>query len=276
MKSIITNSSSKDIEFNIDDYIELFLENGLLIFPKINLDNKEQSELMQLFGQKLNWGYIDKAYTEDHLVTFEITKGYQRSADDLFIDWHLEHVDRARPQVAASWRMDNFTCSNEFGATGFIDSSALYYRLNDDWQTFLDNCFIKDTNSLNIERPCVISHFNSGRKILRLDPHPSNEVLCRVGTSEPSSLDIKLYEEITQWVFTEIVKKQQDSFWWNWSEGDFILIDLSRMVHAVKGGFLLGQRSFTRHWAYRDKADYELYTQPIFPKEVDLGSDSSD
>jgi alpha-ketoglutarate-dependent taurine dioxygenase len=271
MNSIITNSSSKDIESNIDDYINLFLENGLLIFPRINLDDEEQLDLMHLFGQKLNWGYIDKSYAEDHLVTFEMTKDDERSANDLFIEWHLEHVERARPQVAASWRMDKFTCSNEFGATGFIDSSALYYRLNDDWQQFLDNCFIKDADSLNPERPCVISHFNNGKKILRLNPHSTKEALFKVGTSEPSSLDIELYKEITQWVSTEIVEKQQDSFWWNWSEGDFILIDLSRMVHAVKGGFSLGQRSFTRHWAYRDKADYKLYTKPMFSKGVNLG-----
>ena len=164
MNNVIVNCSFKDIESNIDYYIQLFLENGLLIFPKINLNNKEQSDFMSLFGQKLNWGYIDQPYPEDHLVTFEMIKDDQLSADDLFISWHLEHVKRPRPQIAASWRMDKFTCSNEFGATGFIDSSALYYRLNDEWKTFLDNCFIRDGNSLNIERPCVISHFNNGKK----------------------------------------------------------------------------------------------------------------
>jgi alpha-ketoglutarate-dependent taurine dioxygenase len=271
MNSIITNSSLKDIKSNIDEYIKLFLENGLLIFPSINLYDREQLDFMHLFGQKLNWGYIDKSYTEDHMVTFEMIKDDERSADDLFIGWHLEHVERPRPQVAASWNMDKFTCSNEFGATGFIDSSALYYRLNDDWQAFLDNCFIKNPYSLNTERPCVISHSNNGKKILRLDPYPGDEILCRVGISEPSSLDIKLYQEITQWVSKEIVEKQQDSFWWNWSEGDFILIDLSRMVHAVKGGFLPEERSFSRHWAYQDKVDYKLYSKPMFHKGASLG-----
>lgn len=266
MNSIVKNSSLKNIESNIDDYIKLFLENGLLIFPKINLNDTEQSDFMSLFGQNLNWGYIDQPYPEDHLVTFEMIKDQESSIDDLFIHWHLEHVERARPQVAASWRMDKFTCSNEFGATGFIDSSALYYRLNDEWKTFLDNCFVKDVDSLNIERPCVISHFNNHKKILRIHPYHNGEVLCRVDLSQPSSLDIKLYKEITEWIFVEIVEKQQDAFWWNWSEGDLILIDLSRIVHAVKGGFLPGERSFTRHWAYRDKIDYDLYTKPIFSK----------
>jgi len=271
MNSVIINSSLKNIESNVDDYIKLFLENGLLIFPKINLNDTEQSDFMSLFGQNLNWGYIDQPYSEDHLVTFEMIKDQERSVDDLFIHWHLEHVERARPQVAASWRMDKFTCSNEFGATGFIDSSALYYRLNDEWKTFLDNCFVKDIDSLNIERPCVISHFNNDTKILRIHPYPNGEVLCRVGLSEPSSLDIKLYKEINEWIFAEIVEKQQNVFWWNWSEGDFILIDLSRIVHAVKGGFLPGERSFTRHWAYRDKIDYDLYTKPIFSKGANFG-----
>jgi|688.fasta_scaffold02418_15 alpha-ketoglutarate-dependent taurine dioxygenase len=275
MNNIIKNSSLKDIEFNIDKYIKLFLENGLLIFPKVNLNDEEHYQLMQLFGHELNWGYIAQSFPEDHSVTFEMIKqevdpGYveviNESGHDLFINWHLEHVERVRPQVAASWRMDKFTCSNEFGATGFIDASALYDRLKDEWKQFLNNSFVKNPSGLNIERPCVISHLNSGKKILRLHPYSNGEILCRVGLNEPSDSDMRLYQEITEWVFNQIVEKEQDAFWWNWSEGDLLLIDLSTTIHAVTGGFLPEERSFTRHWAYHLKEDYDLYNNPIYSK----------
>ena len=275
MNNIIKNCSLKDIKFNIDNYINLFLENGLLIFPKINLNDEEHYETMKLFGHYLNWGYISSPHPEDHSVTFEMIKqkvdpGYaevtKKNGHDLFIDWHLEHVERARPQVAASWRMDKFTCSDQFGATGFIDASALYYRMNDEWKTFLDNSFVKNTFRLNIERPCVIPHLNSGKKILRLHPYDNGEILCRVGLNEPSDSDMRLYEEITKWIFNEIVEKEQDAFWWNWSEGDLILIDLSTTIHSVTGGFLPEERSFSRHWAYRLEEDFDLYKNPIYGK----------
>lgn len=270
MNSVIKNSSLNDIKFNLDNYINLFLETGLLIFPKINLNKDEQSSIMQMFGQKLNWGHITESHPEDHLFTFQMIKE-KNFTDDLFIDWHLEHVERVKPQIAASWKMDKFTCSNESGKTGFINASDLYDRLNDEWKNFLNNCYIKNTSHLNIERPCIISHLNTGRKILRMHPYNNDEIPCRVGSNEATTADIKLYKQITEWVFDQVVKKEEGSFWWKWNEGDLILIDLSNTIHAVTGGFLPGERSFSRQWAYSAKEDFDMYAKPMFSEGDYLG-----
>ena len=63
MNSIITNSSLEDIKSNIDDYIKLFLENGLVCFKKIYLSTTEQEEVMNLFGEKIKMElYIKYSY----------------------------------------------------------------------------------------------------------------------------------------------------------------------------------------------------------------------
>ena len=157
MNNIIKNSSLKDIKSNIDNYINLFLENGLLIFPKINLNEQDQDQIMQLFGQRLNWGYITQSQSEDHLVTFNrYTKNV--SSNEIFIEWHLEHVERAKPQVATSWRMTKFICPHKSGSTGFIDACTVYSNLKDEWKFFLDNCFLKNISDSICESDKVFAN----------------------------------------------------------------------------------------------------------------------
>ena len=38
-----------------------------------------------------------------------------------------------------------------------------------------------------------------------------------------------------------------------WKQGDFVIVDLFKMAHAVYGGFEPEDREFSGFWAYRDE-----------------------
>ena len=148
---IIKNSSVEDININLSNCTNKFLEYGLLAFQNINIDDIDQLKLMKSFSEVLNWNYFSPIDTEDHSVSFNLRKK-QIGSEDIFILWHLEHIERPNPQVCASWKMNKLTCNPSAGSTGFIDARILYERLPNEWKLFLDNVFVVDPENKNFER----------------------------------------------------------------------------------------------------------------------------
>jgi alpha-ketoglutarate-dependent taurine dioxygenase len=263
----VENCSYEKIISNIQSYIEIFLENGLIIFPELKITEIEQKNIMDIFGKELNWGYINKVDTEDHLVSFNLNNQLKNS-NEIFIKWHLEHVARPNPQVGASWNMITFFCEEGAGSTGFIDSCKIYDILPDKWKSFIDNGFVTSCFEGAKERKCVISHRNTGVKVLRLSSVEDDEILTKVYEKKALKKDNDLFQEIKKWFINQVVNKDDYKIWWNWKEGDLIIVDLSRMIHCVKGGFLVGERIFTRYWAYENEEDYRMYTYPEYDERI--------
>jgi alpha-ketoglutarate-dependent taurine dioxygenase len=47
--------------------------------------------------------------------------------------------------------------------------------------------------------------------------------------------------------------------WWEWGKGDLVIVDLFCMYHAVKGGFLLGERILDRIYEYEYQSRFLQY-----------------
>jgi alpha-ketoglutarate-dependent taurine dioxygenase len=263
----VKNCSYEKIINNIESYIEIFLESGLIIFPELKITEIQQKNIMDIFGRKINWGYIDKVDTEDHLVTFKL-RNKQISSNDIFVKWHLEHIERPNPQVGASWNMITFSCQEDSGSTGFIDSCKIYNMLPNEWKSFMDNAFVISCFEGAEERKCVIPHRNTGLNILRLSLLEDDEVLTKVYGKKASKKDNDLFKEVKKWFINQVKNKDDYKIWWKWKEGDLILVDLSRMIHSVKGGFSVGERIFTRYWAYEKKEDYDMYAHPEYNERI--------
>ena len=255
-----------DIVQNVDNYIKIFLDNGLVCFKQIYLSTLEQEHVVNLFAEKLKWNYVSNIHTEDHNYSISM---YDTAIgkDEIIIQWHIEHLERVYTQVAASWNMTRFTCPKGHGDTGFIDSSYLYSLMPDDWQEFLKSVVITHSTMNFPYRRCVIKHRNSGKNILRLSPHFGEDLLISVNGNDPSDQEVLFFDEIKKWYCNQVENNESVKMWWQWDEGDFMIPDLLYMIHSVKGGFTSENRQFARNWAYAKKSDFLKYAKPMPDQE---------
>ncbi len=278
---INSDTTVQDIFDNIQYYIDLFLEQGILIFKELNPTRQEEWDLMKAFGDHVGWfpnssitGKPRSPYLsiedEDHETTFG-RYSHAISADELFIDWHIENVERENYQTGALWHMRKFECDPDSGQTGFINMVKFFDQMNDDWKNFLKTCTVSSLNQADEfgvmsevefseslpQRNIVVPHYTNQKLIYR--PSLSGkEILRRVNGAIPLGEEYLLFKEIEEWTINQTVNSPSNQTWFKWDLGDTIIIDLSVMAHAVKGGFNLGERYFSRIWAHRYSMDMLL------------------
>jgi len=242
------------IKRDIDKYFDIFLKYGLVCFKDSSINILEQKEITELFAKKLNCNYVSSQDNEDHSFTFDKTNKLI-SKNELFIPWHIEHVQKERSQIAASWNMLLFECSSGVGDTGFINAINLYNNMPDKWKLFLNECDVINKSRNYLPRKCIQNHIVKDEKILRLSPN-NEDILYAVNKNKPSEKDIELFNEIVDWYLKEVNNNVEIQNWWQWSKGDLLIVDLSCMIHAVKGGFTPDQRIFSRYWIFINESDY--------------------
>jgi len=252
-ETCIDDLSFDDIEKNINKYFSLFLKYGLVCFRRSFLDIFEQKKITELFAKKLNCNYVSSQDNEDHSFTFKKNNGLI-SKNEIFIPWHLEHVQRQRPQIAASWNMLSFKCETGVGNTGFVNAIDAYNYMPVEWKSFLNLCEVMDKGGYPLPRKCIQNHIIKDEKILRLSPN-NEDILYSVNKNNPSKKEIKLFNEIASWHIEQVSNNLNIQNWWEWSNGDLLIVDLSCMIHAVKGGFTPSQRIFSRYWIFVNETD---------------------
>lgn len=262
--AILDDNSYSDIISNIDKYTDLFLQRGVLVFKKLNLNANEQESITKAFGKKLDWGHISLFDEEDHSFTINTFGKQSYTNNDILIPWHLENSHKNDRQIASSWNMITLTCDKNSGTTGFVHSSDILSNMNDDWVKFLRRA--KVTNSLEdsynlidnvpqkpkIEvRSCLVKHRNTEVEIINLSPRYHQDVLYSVDELRPSQSDIDTFQQIKKWIDLTVQSYENNpNHWLTWDLGDLVVIDLTTIFHAVKGGFSIGERKFRRYWAY--------------------------
>ena len=255
------NTTVQNIFDNIEYYIDLFLEQGILIFKELNPSRQEEWDLMKAFGDRIGWfpnssvtGKPRSPYLsiedEDHETTFG---RYQKpvSADDLFIDWHIENVERENYQTGALWHMRKFDCDPDSGQTGFINMVKFFDQMDNDWKDFLKTCTVSSLNQADKfgvmrevefseslpQRHIVVPHYTTQKPIYR--PSLSGkEVLRKVNGAIPLGEEYLLFKQIEEWTINQTVNSPSSQTWFKWNVGDTVIIDLSVMAHAVKGCLL--------------------------------------
>ena len=252
----IENSTYQSIVEDIDKYVELFLSEGLVAFHNVCLSSEQQGEIMNLFAQRLNWGHVSQINTEDHSLSIEIFK--EKNADEILIPWHLEHVMSDNPQIAASWNMLKLICKKGSGLTGFVHATDIYNLMPEEWIDFLGRSIIVDDRKDFPPRKAIQIHPNTKEPIIRVNPN-TTDVLLSVDSIEPTEDNIYLFNTIKAWLFDSVNDNISIQKWWEWSVYDMLLVDLFSMNHAVKGGFKVGQRIFSRFWAFKEDPSGHKY-----------------
>lgn len=250
----IKNVSFDSIIDQIDNYVNVFLKDGLLLFKQINISLEQQEMLSKKLAEKINCNYISPLDNEDHLITFNL-KDRPYSKDELFIPWHLEHCEKRESQIACSWNMIHFSSKYGTGNTGFINSYNLFEKMPTEWKSFLRSIEIIDRSNKFPPRKCIKKHFLKNHDLIRLSPNQEDN-LHLVNNRTPSKEENELFSKIRNWYNNQILNNHDIQLWWEWSQGDLLIVDLSMMIHAVKGGFSLGERIISRNWIFVKESDY--------------------
>ena len=252
---VVEKASYEDILENLDLYIDHFLNNGVLIFKSLPLEEKEQLSIMEKFASKLDWGHIPGLDIENHSFTINRWGSNTRSDTEMLIPWHLEHSYKSDRQIASSWHMIKFDCSKTSGTTGFINSDDVLNQMREDWVELLRSSIVCHAiNGIPVKptyRNAITTHRNSSKEILNFPPTGSRDILISVNNELPTNEHIDKFELIKK--FTEdAVESYNDKpeHWHEWDLNDLVIIDLTNVYHAVKCGFQIGQRKFRRYWAY--------------------------
>lgn len=294
MKQIIeTHTTYQHIIDNLDEYIENFLQEGILAFRELHATEQQQRTILAYFGDKLGW-LPNKKYPKTHRYLENhdnaLTVYANKSKDDLIVLWHLEHCSVKHSQSAAAWNMLRFDCDSSCGTTGFIDASKIYEDMPKEWQVFLDKCMIRDhmygylaeefeeTSQFKSldgftytshPRKAVLDHPTRRIKVCRINPILVPADLISVDGLKPSDDDLSLFSDIWDFYHKEIWENPDRAMWWQWKKGDLIIPDLSVMIHSVRGGFNFNEREFVGYWAYYEDAVESFPDLHLIPSEKD-------
>lgn len=257
---------------NIDDYIDVFKKDAVIVFRGARISRSEQLLVTKLFGDKMGWypnsselGEQIWSYEENHSHTMNMYNRHDTKRDEIFLSWHLEHMGHHNPAVGATWNMEKFKCETGVGNTMFVNISDVYDMFNKDDADFLKRCKVAAFYGWSLDEPghqqipalhdAVEMYEPSGRNALRLsalfkydrDTYYLHSFDDRSPTEEENSrfLELSLF-------FTKTVHHNEDVQQAHiWNEGDLVVVDLFLMAHAVLGGFKPEQRFFHGYWAHR-------------------------
>jgi alpha-ketoglutarate-dependent taurine dioxygenase len=264
--------SMQSIMQNLEQHIDNFKKNAVVVFRGALLSRSEQLLITKLFGDHIGWypnSSIDEeivwSYEEDHSHTMNMYNKHDIKKDELFLPWHLEHMGHHNPAIGATWNMEKFTCEYGIGNTLFVNISDIYDMLSSDDAEFLKKCKVAAFYGLAMDEPgcqaeptlhdAVEMYEPSGRHALRLSAlfkyDRETYYLHSFDGRQPSDEEGSRFMDLSLFFTNQIHHNEAIQHVHMWNEGDLIVVDLFLMAHAVLGGFRPEQRFFYGCWAHR-------------------------
>lgn len=276
-------------EFNVNGIIALrghrYSEDDVLTIMDALGSRLSWTPFVQDTGSSLHWHYTQQYDTRVEELSLQGRNG----SEEILIEWHVEGASLKDTQRAGGWNMDTFSAPKGTGSTGFVDMAGLvtllpepFYKLLSrstiihvpNWQhqpesaEEFKNRFLRKVNQglrkiwtldgdsyvASYARPAIERHPDFGFEVLRICPCAAQwgvqDHLLLVDKGLPTKDEQLLFEEVLDWVRFQISANQENQFWWDWQENDFLIPDLFRLAHGVRGGFDAGQRKFEGYWAF--------------------------
>ena len=218
--------------------------------------------------QQLSLVYVDDDWRQDSL---EGGKDGQTLKCPI-LSWHTENPHWFYPQLCSAFTMAWKSCSKEEGETGFVNYVHLYDSLPGHLQDIArtEPAFIRFPPSERLEGHLVASEEQRAEvralpSYLRLDypdeppppgavpvrpmalPHPvTGKYSMRHQPGQPTGFmnpDIadSDFIELKQ-AIVDFTMDEDNQFWWQWTVGDFLLVDFAVMAHCVSP-YPVGTRS---------------------------------
>lgn len=255
--------SIEEIKSNPDKYKEIYLKDKIIVFRNANLNEEQQRDLMQFFGDLFSWypnttDTFNIHYKEDHHK--HMKDGIDIPKDSLMLAWHTEHVeDENDPHVGATWRMEKFECDEDSGHTYFVDMSNMFNLLSKDDQEFLSKCVMKLQTTdrryeneneeiivINKTFKCINVHPLTGEQTVRVSlfsPDSSLNILHTFDGNTPTIEEDNNFRRIVKWICDQVWENEDIRMVLKWRQGDLAVPDLYKLAHSVSGGFTKNQRT---------------------------------
>jgi alpha-ketoglutarate-dependent taurine dioxygenase len=250
-------TSAEEAVKKIDHIAELFEKYGVLVIKGHKFLVEEQFKIAKLLGDKYDWN-VKSTAGEDLLQTafhvggqsIEEDKDYSPTKDEYMLDYHIEQTYFIYPPVAGLWCMDKFLCPPGHGNTKFIDSNEIYNLLSKDEQDFLGQAVFVWDKPANSEigpfyNKAIEPHPVTGIPIIRIESDGGCYILptlYSISGKTPTEEQSNKFQEIVSKLKTILYSKEDMEYVQEWEEGDFLIVDLFRMYHAVMGGFNYQER----------------------------------
>lgn len=173
-------------------------------------------------------------------------------AETLLIPWHISGIHEREAHAGVFWRMDKFSAPAGSGKTGFFDCEYLCEIISPKWKELLSSARIVHLSGEHTEpRNAIEINPLTGNETIRIriDSDRHEERLFSVDGREPTEKEQSIFRQISIWAFFNAYSNTGQQKFWEWEEGDIVVVDLFRMAYSVFGGFQIGQRVAVGRWA---------------------------
>lgn len=229
-----------------------------------NLSDDEQVIFTKALGDAVGWypnnasGFKHK-YQENHSQN---TTKSDMTGDEICLQWHLEWVGHKVPIIGATWNMINFKCDPNTGKTYFVDSSKIYRDLPEHTQAFANRCvatWVGKTDAKEIYYAKVVQeHPVSKDPVLRIDIADTSstpDMLHTVDNRQPTEEERAQYVALRNYFVDQTYNNESIRVVHRWEQGDLLIPNMFKALHAVTGGFDSKDREFIGYWAYPEKSE---------------------
>lgn len=268
--TVLPDHSFSDFLDDPEYFKNLLNKSKLLCFPELGLSRKQNKQVCAALGY-----WSDRQNDETHAMTMN-RKGWPNAPKQVLVQWHLENLDQQRPPILAGWNMVKFSCPQGHGRTGFINMAGMYQKVQPDIS--FEYVFVRMEKELeqlqkqiamgkrefdiaNVENIEERTAYNlpverwAGQKTYQ--PPIINPISSHPVTGEPvlrymvdthaiwipiPGVDMEEEKDVFEEKLNNEIRNPDNQFWWDWTEGDFLLADLFCMMHSVMGGFTTEQR----------------------------------
>ncbi|MGA1047064.1 MAG: TauD/TfdA family dioxygenase [Minisyncoccia bacterium] len=247
---------------NAEFYKNKFISDSVICFRNANIAKEESFEFSKKLSSAMGFHvYENNRYIENHARRSNIDSV---GADEVLVEWHIEHTYYPNPIVAATWNMYKFNTDTENGKTYFVDTGVIFETFSDEEKEFLVNCNITEEESVKKELmtqskisdnyPIISNHWISGKPIIRYTMLPGNRypVLVSYKNESPDDEAKSYFNSLMGKVTNEIALNEDIRIVQKWREGDLVIPDLFKLAHAVTGGFKSADREFIGIWGYKN------------------------
>jgi alpha-ketoglutarate-dependent taurine dioxygenase len=251
-------SSYSEIIERLPEIADAFRSEGLALIRGHKFSKDEHIQVTKLLGDIFDWSACSESSEDLFDLAYYVAgqssdpnRAYdQFKKDSYFLDWHIEQVYLTSPPMAGIWYLEKFTGKAGSGETRFVDSSELYENLTESDKEFLNEVIVfwdKPTNSGEgpFYTKVVDQHRLINKPVLRIETDNGcyiKPTVYSVSGKAPSDEDHARFKSIVLLLKKELYENRSIRYEQIWQEGDFLVVDLFRMYHAVMGGFKFGER----------------------------------
>lgn len=278
----VTINSYEEAVENIETLFQKFIEDGIVVLRGVNLTREQQDEFIRTMGDHTGWFPnhsmdFSQEYRENHS---RIEKKEEAGPDGVVVPWHMEHVDfdTHTPIIGGAWNMLKFTADPNTGKTYFFDSAKFYKAHSNSCQDFLSKSLVKwyeSDGSGPFYTPAVQQHWATKEPVIRIDVRnhiSTKEMLYEFDGREPNEEEQEEFVRLRDDFIQQIKENEDLRLVHRWQQGDLVIVDLFKNVHAVTGGFDSNDREFVGLWLYPkfpETPEYLEFVDNIVSKRAD-------